>query len=689
METDSIKNNGEPWKVHLMGGDQIGWALDQDLATTRSALSELDDILKLTNLEEADVVHSVWEEPLLALEPRVLQNKRVVCHVCNDVFKTFGNSFMIDSMDRIGLWVAISQKAERDLRSIGLKTTYMPYTLDPSDFPPRLPADTARTLRTQHSLPEGKYIIGNFMRDTLGADLSIPKEQKGADVFLQIVVSLFEQRLPIHVLLAGPRRHWLRKNLQQRGISYTYIGEETNEDDNDINILSQTEMGKLYHLIDVNLVTSRWEGGPRCVLEGVATKTKVVSSNVGLAPDALESTCIYQDLDGAVDILASDIKGGSLNATVESQYKRYVDCFNPACNIPKLREIYKSIDNIPIWQNKNPESSDASRYKRTVRKVSKAIRHYRHGGQRGGGIHVGLWHEFHKPPYGGGNQFMMALQKSLKKLNAKVSVNSISPFIDVHICNSAWFDTNKLSKISKRRKPKVIHRVDGPIALYRQSNWNEDEKIYRLNEEWASATVYQSAWCFQKLLQLNFNPVRPVIIHNGVDSSIFHSNGRDLFAGNRKVRLISTAWSDNPKKGGPFYKQLEERLDWDRFEYTFVGRTKEKFDKIKHIPAQDSVNLANILRQHDIYVMASESEACSNALLEALACGLPSLYLDDGGNGELVGFGGLPFRTLEEALSNLDVIVERYGNFQGVIWVNGMEVVAQRYLDIAEQLMHN
>ena len=36
-------------------------------------------------------------------------------------------------------------------------------------------------------------------------------------------------------------------------------------------------------------------------------------------------------------------------------------------------------------------------------------------------------------------------------------------------------------------------------------------------------------------------------------------------------------------------------------------------------------------------------DPCSNALLEALACGLPAAYRDSGGHPELVGEGGLPF----------------------------------------------
>lgn len=54
-----------PIRVHLTGSEQSGWALDADLATTRAALRALDGQIVLTSLEDAAVVHSVWEEPIL------------------------------------------------------------------------------------------------------------------------------------------------------------------------------------------------------------------------------------------------------------------------------------------------------------------------------------------------------------------------------------------------------------------------------------------------------------------------------------------------------------------------------------------------------------------------------------------------------------------------------------------------
>ena len=56
-------------KVFLTGGDDIGWALDEDLRLTRKAL---EGFVEFTDLEACEVVHSVWWEPLLSKPPATL-----------------------------------------------------------------------------------------------------------------------------------------------------------------------------------------------------------------------------------------------------------------------------------------------------------------------------------------------------------------------------------------------------------------------------------------------------------------------------------------------------------------------------------------------------------------------------------------------------------------------------------------
>jgi glycosyltransferase involved in cell wall biosynthesis len=61
-----------------------------------------------------------------------------------------------------------------------------------------------------------------------------------------------------------------------------------------------------------------------------------------------------------------------------------------------------------------------------------------------------------------------------------------------------------------------------------------------------------------------------------------------------------------------------------------------------------SVQLADLMRKHDVYLAASRDDPCSNALLEGLACGLPAAFRRSGGHPELVGEAGIGFEDAEE-----------------------------------------
>jgi glycosyltransferase involved in cell wall biosynthesis len=123
-------------------------------------------------------------------------------------------------------------------------------------------------------------------------------------------------------------------------------------------------------------------------------------------------------------------------------------------------------------------------------------------------------------------------------------------------------------------------------------------------------------------------------------------------------------------------------LDWDRYSYTFVGNSPVAFNNIKVINAVGSEKLAEILKQHDIYLTASKNDPCSNALIEALACGLPAIFLGSGGHEELVGWGGLGFKDQSEIPGLLETVVNHYEMFQNLITVESIDQIAEKYYQV-------
>jgi len=175
-----------------------------------------------------------------------------------------------------------------------------------------------------------------------------------------------------------------------------------------------------------------------------------------------------------------------------------------------------------------------------------------------------------------------------------------------------------------------------------------------------------------------------VLIPNAVDPGIFHPpSAREPLAG-RKVRLIATSWSDNPNKGADVFAWLDPHLDWARFELTYLGRSSQEFERIRLVGPISSEPLAEELRRHDVYIAASRNDPCSNALLEALACGLPAAYRASGGHPELVGEGGLPFDSAAELPGVLDRLVDELEDRRAAIRVPPLAAVADRYLEVLQ-----
>ncbi|TML72468.1 MAG: glycosyltransferase family 4 protein [Actinobacteria bacterium] len=301
--------------------------------------------------------------------------------------------------------------------------------------------------------------------------------------------------------------------------------------------------------------------------------------------------------------------------------------------------------------------------------------------RRSGGADLALFHEFAPAPTGGGHQFLRALVSELERRGVAVELNRISRATPACLFNSFNFDFRRLRRFA-RPGCRMVHRLDGPIGVYRGFDDGTDARIAQVNGELADATVVQSQFSLEAHRELGIELREPVVIANAVDPAIFHPPAARDPLDARKARLIAVSWSDNPNKGAEVFAWLDENLDWERYEMSFVGRSPAAFLRIRVRGPVPSRELANELRRHDVYVAASRNDPCSNALLEALACGLPAVYLASGGHPELVGDGGLPFVSAEEVPEVLERLLGEVDDRRGAIRVPSLEQVADRYLEV-------
>ena len=302
---------------------------------------------------------------------------------------------------------------------------------------------------------------------------------------------------------------------------------------------------------------------------------------------------------------------------------------------------------------------------------------------RRSGADLAVFHEFAPPPAGGGNQTLTALLGELGRRGVRVESNVISPGTRACLFNSFNFDVERLDLLARRaRGVRMVHRVGAVTSLYRGYDDGTDALTASVNARLADATIAISQATIEMYRSIGIELVEPRVIYNAVDPAIFHPQGRIPFDRDRRIRLICSSWSDNPKKGAPTYRWLEDHLDWDRFEFTFVGNTLTPFERIRHVPPLPSERLADELRQHDIFITATEHDAYSNALVEALSCGLPALYLDSGGSREAVKEAGFAFSERDEIPGLLDRLVAEYEQRQALISLPSLEEIADQYLEV-------
>lgn len=131
--------------------------------------------------------------------------------------------------------------------------------------------------RQRLGIPRYALVIGSFQKDGLGFEAgNKPKLIKGPDTLLEVAAILKSRVDGLHFLLTGPARGFVKTGLERLGIPFTHVIEE-----------DYRNLERNYHAIDAYLVTSREEGGPRAILEAMATGVPIVSTRVGQAVDLI------------------------------------------------------------------------------------------------------------------------------------------------------------------------------------------------------------------------------------------------------------------------------------------------------------------------------------------------------------------------------------------------------------------
>ena len=235
------------------------------------------------NIKDSDIIWIIAPWMWKKIPKKYLKSKTVVCSIHHLEEKDYSGKPLKEFEKRdqyVDFYHTISEKSKIAVQKLtSKKIVSIPFWINENIF---FPIEDKSHLRSKYNLKENSFIIGSFQRDTEGKDLKSPKLIKGPDRFVELAKIFSKKNDNFTVLLAGYRRQYIIKKLEEEKIDYKYI-----------EMVDFEALNELYNCLDLYIVSSRIEGGPQAILECGITKTPVISTDVGIASEILASESIF------------------------------------------------------------------------------------------------------------------------------------------------------------------------------------------------------------------------------------------------------------------------------------------------------------------------------------------------------------------------------------------------------------
>jgi len=255
---------------------------------------------------------------------------------------------------------------------------------------------------------------------------------------------------------------------------------------------------------------------------------------------------------------------------------------------------------------------------------------------------------------------------------------------------NAWQTRYKAVYEQKKRLPqlRVVQRVDGAGRDYGRTD-NADLIQLAVNTV-TDTTIFQSDYSRHSTMEKHsIIRLDGETVYNPVDISHYTPQGQRYNLPDAKTpRVLTVSWSANHNKGAwriPLIASLNPDI-----EFLYAGRTT--FDNpppnIRHLGKVPHDELPDLMRSVDVFLNLSLYDPCPNVVIEALASGLPVLYVSSGGTPELVGDdAGLVIRNDENFRPQFNEIMANLSTYQTNARQHAetnfsRDVIFSRYLDI-------
>ena len=256
------------------------WIVDR----LRNEWIKYNSNLNTSFISKADIIWLIAPWVWKKVNSKQLKEKKVVCTIHHLEDGDIKSEKAIEFYERdqyIDVYHVISKKTKLELsKHTDKPIKFIPFWTNNELFFEILDKET---LRAALNIPKNAYVIGSFQRDTEGFDLKSPKLIKGPDRLINIFDEYNNRKENLIILLAGKRRQYIISELSRKNINYLYF-----------EMVNISKLNQLYNCLDLYIVASRIEGGPQAIFECALTKTPIISTDVGIASEILNSKSIFK-----------------------------------------------------------------------------------------------------------------------------------------------------------------------------------------------------------------------------------------------------------------------------------------------------------------------------------------------------------------------------------------------------------
>lgn len=207
------------------------------------------------------------------------------------------------------------------------KVFVIPLGVNPSIFP-RVTSDSRAAARARFGIPPQARVVGSFQKDGVGwGEGTQPKKVKGPDTFLDVIDHLRRPVPDLFVLLSGPARGYVKSGLRRMGVPFAHDF-----------VADPRQLAPLYHAIDVYVVASRQEGGPKAILEAMSSGVAIVSTRVGQATDLIRHgwngwLADVEDAQALAECAAEVLVNGATTAVLDAA-RHTAEANSYECQLP-------------------------------------------------------------------------------------------------------------------------------------------------------------------------------------------------------------------------------------------------------------------------------------------------------------------------------------------------------------------